>query len=211
MDLLEIKTKLNRTTQALGAPETRLYLSMSRIAECPRVLYDQLVASSHGKPISGAHERLFALDREIKSAVRFRLQSANLLAYAQTREIFAHWNGDDEPRVCGHLDGVFNDGYLLHVKPCRADILETIKHSEHYKIPRRHFAQVQMYLRHGGYENVRLIYIARESGEFWLSEIRSDAHTQDRLDRKAQEVLRAFDRRQPAACECGRCLKYCTI
>lgn len=48
-------------------------------------------------------------------------------------------------------------------------------------------------------------YVARENGDLWLSELRSDERTQDRLDNKAIAVLDFVDRRERPACLCGRC------
>lgn len=206
MDLQTIRYKLNDITEKRGLAGERDYLSMSQIGDCPRALYDQLVAvADKTAPRSIGKERLFALDKEIKAAVRDRLREADLLNAWETVEVYAAFDNKLTSRVRGHIDGEFKDLALLHVKPARADTVDQIRSDPHHNIPRRHFEQMQMYLRHGEYDRVRVVYIARETGDLWLSEIRADERTQDRLDEKAQAVLMAFDRREPAVCTCKRC------
>ena len=205
MDLQTIRYKLNNITDERGLSSERKYLSMSQIGDCPRGLYDQLVASIDGtarRSIGKEHQ--FALDKEIKAAVRERLRVVELLRAWETFEIVASFNGALDDRVCGHLDGEFEDGALLHVKPTRVETLDAIRNNPRYNIPRRHFEQVQMYLRHGEYDCARIVYIARENGDLWLSEIHADERTQDRLDEKAQNVLIAVERREPPVCICRR-------
>jgi hypothetical protein len=176
---------------------------MSQIGECPRVLYDQLVMPSKVRPTG--KERLFALDKELKQGVRDRIRAAGLLEIWETREITAQLAGFQEPRLRGHLDGEFSDGVLLHIKPCRVEILDGIRSDEHHRIPKRHFEQMQVYMRHAEYDKVRAVYVARETGELWLSEIRADMRTQDRLDAKACGVLMAADQHKPPQCTCNKC------
>lgn len=203
MDLQTIRYKLDAITLERGAASRRDYISMSQIGECPRVLYDQLVAPDKARPTG--KERLFALDKELKAGVRERLHSAGLLSIFSTREILAEFDGAPEPRLRGHLDGEFTDGVLLHVKPCLFDVLQGIRESDAHRIPRRHYEQIQMYMRHADYERGRIVYVARENGDIWLSEIRADERAQDRLDEKALGILDAFDHQERPACACGRC------
>lgn len=94
------------------------------------------------------------------------------------------------------------DGRLLEIKSTHSAKMEQIRAER--RLPRRHFEQVQCYMRHGGYSEAVVVYVARDTGEVWVDWARQMEDVGRRLDEKAHRVLAALDTGERPACECGR-------
>ncbi len=180
------------TIQHSGYINHRGYLGMSRIAECPRALYFEVI---EGKAANERHHLIchigYLLERDLVS----RLSALGL--YRPGRELRAF-----DGRFIGHTDGEM-DGDLLEIKTTTQEKLNEIRRTG--RIPRRHFLQVQTYMNHGGYRRANVVYLARDTGDIWVDNIAFSKETAIRCDKKAMRILDAIDRREPPACECGRC------
>ncbi len=174
----------------------RDYLGMSAIGQCPRKLYNDL-AKGRRRPkdrgIRYCHEG-YLHERDVIE----RLEAAGVPVLNQQRELVA---GFDE-RFRGHIDGEV-DGDLLEIKSVEDyDALDNIRD----KGPRsRDRAQVQMYMRYGGYDRALIVYKVRANGELWVAWLRRNDLAGEELERKAHEVLEAVDAGEVPECECGRC------
>jgi hypothetical protein len=177
--------------------EDRHYLGMSRIADCSRRLYFEM---SNGRPAFDLDRHLMCyLGYLFEADVKRRLEALNLYRPGSERELVANF----DPRFRGHTDGELVDGSLLEIKSMLQPYIDQIRQSR--RLPVRHFQQVQVYLRHGGYNFAHVIYVARDTGQIYTAGVRIHPATGDRLDRKAVAILRAVDANEPPECECGRC------
>ena len=168
---------------------------MSRIGQCPRKIYHDLVDGQRRPGNQGrryCHEGLVH-ERDIIE----RLAAAGVPVLNQGREVVA---GFDE-RCVGHIDGEV-DGDLLEVKSCTPEAFEMVR----WKGAKpRHVAQVQMYLRYGEYARGLIVYKCRGTGELWVIEVAQDEVIGEELERKAKEIFAAVDRGVAPECTCGRC------
>lgn len=198
MNASEVREQLiNWTVLHSGHDATRRYLGMSRIAECPHVLYHEVI-DGPAKPNPAQYLTFYAgylWERDIKQ----RLEEIGIYAPMSERLIVC----DFDPRFYGHSDGETTGGRLLEIKSTVQVNLEEI--SANKRIPRRHFQQVQMYLHHGKYPAALMVYVARDTGQIHTAEIRPMRDVAEDLNRKARMILAAVDAGRAPACECGRC------
>lgn len=170
---------------AHGGHEKRSYLGMSNIAAPEDELLAGLLNGSK-VPDETGYQRL-ALGYEWEAIVRGRLLRAGLLKADSQREIIAAFDA----RFKGHTDGEFISGELLEIKSTTDEALEALKAKGRCKYA--HFAQVQMYLHHGGYDRAFVVYIARDTGRWWVAEVRYNRAECEKLNTKARAVLARFD------------------
>lgn len=195
----QVKQALVEFTVAHSGYEDRTYLGMSRISDCPRVLYSDFLAGHREWDITH-HLMCYAgylWERDVKD----RLKACGLYAEFSERQIVAEF--DD--RFRGHSDGEITDGSLLEIKSVTQAKIETIRVTQ--RIPTRHFDQVQCYLRHGRYDRGLVVYVARDTSEIYVAQVRPVPDVADRLDRKARDILAAIDAQETPMCTCGRCTK----
>lgn len=190
----ELREDLERWTEEhCGWEEDRDYLGMSGISECPAELYDRLV-DGRG-PVFGRAARLRYEECLHKRDLVKRLEG--LGSYEPGCEVVA----DFDERFQGHTDGEVA-GLLLDVESVtRRDFKEVRARN---RALQGHYEQVQCYLRYGGWERAVVLYKCRETGEVRPIMVWPHFETQERLERKAREVLEAVDRGERPACECGR-------
>jgi hypothetical protein len=191
-----IKDSILKWTQDHSGYEIRHYLGMSHISECPRVLYYSVVDGS-AQPTLKTHLFCYAGYLHEQDMIG-RLISAGLPVQRDAREIVAHYDS----RVRGHIDGMI-DGELLEIKSVLQDKLARIRDEQ--RIVRKHYDQVQMYLRHGGFQSAVVVYVARDTGEIEVLRVTQNQGVADHLDSKAKNVLRCVDEKLIPACECRRC------
>ena len=179
-----------------GLEERRPYLGMSGIGNCARKLYMDFV---NGRQVD---------DQGHWFCWTGYLYEAGVLALMglekREREIVASFDA----RFQGHTDYYLDDGTVVDIKSTALDKFVAIKRGGP---PFTHVAQMQMYMRHGGFKRAVLIYTARDiparvwTEPFWTVDVAPDERLMDRLDHKAQMILAAIDRKLPPACECGYC------
>ena len=183
-----------------GLEQHRPYLGMSGIAQCPRKLYYEFLG---GRKPPTDQQHWYCWTGYMHEAAVVRLIAGD--AEARQAEIVAAF--DD--RFRGHVDHVFND-QVIEVKSVYWGKFCDIRASGHPQ--REHDYQVQMYLRHGGFEKAQVVYVARDvphrefdGPPFWVFEVEPDEPLANRLDQKARDILAAIDQRVPPACECSWC------
>ena len=206
IDMPPIKTEYNleksliQALVAQGHQERRDYLGMSSIGYCARQIYNDLL---HGKPDEGGRMHWYAFAGNLWEHALIRL-----LGYEPSTEqieVVARF----ETRFRGHVDHDLSDGTLIE---CKSTGWKKFQQLCAGPVP-QHVDQVQMYLRHGGWDRAFIVYAARDfnHGE-WTGipircfYIRPDRARQDYLDAKAQMILEALDcGGPPPACDCGWC------
>ncbi len=201
MNAIDIYDKLLQYTIAKSGAERRAYLGMSRISDCPRVLYRELVAGGERDWSIAMHLNCYAgylYERDIKE----RLGNLNLYVPGSERELVANF----DQRFRGHTDGAISDGRLLEIKSTVQSNLADI--IARHRLPYRHYQQVQIYLHHGGFPGAVVVYVARDTGNLHVEEIRPHPSVADDLNAKARRILDALDSpidHIEPACECHRC------
>ncbi len=199
MNAKEIQDQLMDWTVANSGAETRNYLGMSRISECSLVLYREIVNGGQRDWSLEMHLNCYngyLFEHDMKN----RLAAVGLYKPGGEREVVS----DFDRRFRGHIDGEVYDGRLLEIKSTVQDNLIHIVQIG--RIPRRHFSQVQVYMRHGGYSEAIVVYVARDTGFVHVAEIQQVRAVQDKLDEKAARILAAIDLNlNPPRCECGKC------
>jgi hypothetical protein len=112
---------------------------------------------------------------------------------------------DFDQRVRGRVVGelVF-DGeiVLLDIEGVGGERFEEVKRTN--RALQHRYERVQMLMAMGGWPLVVVVYKARETGEIWPVQVWPHKATQERLVRKAREVLAAVDAGERPTCECGR-------
>lgn len=187
------KQLLNWTLTHSGA-EFRDYLGMSRIAECPRLLYDELL---YGRDWSTAAHLLCYQGYLHERDVLARLQAMNGHQLGPGRQ-FSDFGG----RFRGHSDAEW-DGDLLEIKSTVSQDLDRIRENKHLSV--RHFWQIQTYMHYGRYARALVVYVARDTGYLYVAQIRYLEHIAERARLKASVILEAIDHKEPPDCECGHC------
>jgi hypothetical protein len=191
---LDLKCQLLNWTMANSGAECRTYLGMSSIGECPLRLYNNLV---HGRDWSVGQHLMCYLGYLHERDILARLAALNGSQLGPSRE-FSDFGG----RFQGHSDGEWA-GDLLEIKSTMAEVLGHIQ--QRGRIPRRHFWQVQTYMFYGRYACALVVYVARDTGDLYVAQIRRLDHIGEEARLKASAILEAVDHRQPPTCECGRC------
>lgn len=185
-----------------GLEQHRPYLGMSGIGYCPRKLYFEFI---NGSSEFTDQQHWYCWTGYLNEAAVIRL-IADLGAQQQQFEIVAGFDA----RFRGHIDYLLNPMEFIEIKSVGWDKFCKIREANRPEYA--HLAQVQMYLRHGGYQCAKIIYIARDvpHREFdgmplWVLEIYPDDTLANRLDAKAQRILAAIDANDPPECECSWC------
>jgi hypothetical protein len=185
------KQLLNFTIAHSGA-ETRGYLGMSAIGQCPARLYREIV---QGREWTTQSHLYCYVGYLFEQSVIERLKVMSPALLGPSRE-FSDFHG----RFMGHSDGSF-DGDLLEIKSITATKMAEIDGH----IPHNHYWQVQTYMRYGGYKRAQVVYVTRDSGEMKVVEVRFNERVAELARLKAASILEAVDRREPPECECGWC------
>jgi len=187
----------------------RGYVGMSGIGGCPLDLYRRATATiprderlmwygwtgylheSAIKNLLGAH----------RAAILTFLGGAVPVG----RELIA----DFDSRYRGHTDHELPDGTLIEIKSTNWRRYQQVQ--ARGPDP-RHVAQVQAYMRHGGYPHAIIIYVARDIFHqewdglpFWCCDVPPDAAIMDILDDRAKAILASIDANTTPACSCGYC------
>lgn len=195
MDADEIKSRLVKWTVDHSGFEDRHYLGMSRISQCPRALYFEVL---NGTQADEYHKLMcyagYLWERDIKQRL-----IATGIAVGKSRELIARY----DPRVVGHTDSETIDGDLIEIKSVMREKFDRIVCDA--RVPLAHFDQVQMYMNHGNYRRAFVVYVARDTGSLNVVMVKESLSAQDRLNVKAIHVLKSLDSKSPPRCECGRC------
>lgn len=200
MNPTQTETQLKTALVANGGhEEARDYLGMSSIGYCSRKIYNDLV---NGKSDDEHRLDWYGFAGRMWEAALIRLLGHT--PPAEQIEVVSKFN----TRFRGHVDFVLPDGTLIECKS-----VDWGNFTKLYGGPKReHIDQVQMYLRHGGWQRALIIYAARDIvWREWngipirVFEILPDERRQNDLDAKAADLLARLDAGDPPPCECGWC------
>jgi hypothetical protein len=173
--------------------EDRRYLGMSRISECPRRLYFEVL---NGTPATESDKLRFYAGYLWERDVVSRLKSLGLYS-ANSREITALGG-----RFVGHTDGEI-EGDLLEIKSVTSNKYERLLRDK--RLPSNHFRQIQTYMLHGKYQRAFVVYVVRDMGDIHVEEVRCIPKIGETMTEKARRILSAIDAGNPPQCECGNC------
>lgn len=179
-----------------GLDQHRDYLGISKIAECPRKAYDEYMNGT--TPTESAHRFCYAGYHQEADVLRL-LNAAGIEVLENGHEVVSHL----DQRLRGHIDGHTLDGHLVEVKSLNADKFRRVQADGRALF--KHFVQVQLYMRYGGWEQAFIIYRCRDTYEHFVVEVPYQPSSADKFERKAMALLASIDRKERPACECGHC------
>ena len=197
MNAREIETALKQQIMKdSGLDQHRNYLGISKLHDCPCKVYREYFAGVTTS--EQAHRMCYAGYHHEENVIRL-LQRAEISVMDCGMEIASPLDS----RLRGHIDGRTPDGDLIEVKSVNPDKFRRI--SEDGRAAYAHYAQVQMYMKYGGWRRAHLIYRNRDTYEHLVIEVPYSPATADKLERKAAMILGAIDAQTPPECTCGKC------
>ena len=193
MNASKLNSMLVNWTMNNSGIEYRDYLGMSAIGDCRLKLYTRMIQGQR----FNLQDHLFCYEGYLAERdIIERLRSLDASALGPSQE-FSDFGG----RFQGHTDGSW-DGDLLEVKSvAKTEWLPTTD-----RIAAKHYWQVQIYMMYGRYEETKMIYKARDTGQMRVVHIKRNHRVGEMARIKAQEILEAVDHRRPPECDCGRCI-----
>lgn len=220
MEAVELGRGLLNWTLANSGAEHRDYLGMSAIGQCPLKLYRQLV---RGREWSTRDHLYCELGYAAEQRVLMKMAALDgidisrlpLFPYAAFRATLhqlieerrgclgpgREWS-DFGGKFQGHSDGEW-DGDLLEIKSVTREKLEGIRASG--RLPSENYQQIQCMMRYGNYRRALAVYVARDTGEQFVLQVRRNDEVGDALRLKAATILEAVEQRTPPECECNWC------
>lgn len=196
MNPVMVATKLKEWTIANSGLESRTYLGMSRIGECPQMLAREL---SNGKRWTNEDALRCYAGYLWEADVKSRLETLGIYKRGSERELVAEF----DHRYMGHTDGELRDGSLLEIKSTVQEKLNQIRRDK--RIPLKNYRQVQTYMRHGHYAQALVVFVARDTGDLYTHTVIPDRACMDVMDEKALSILAALDAGELPTCTCNRC------
>ena len=194
----EIQNTLTQQIAAnSGLDQHREYLGISKISGCPRAAYNEYF-DGVGEISEATHRFCFAGYEQERSVLSL-LQKSGIGCMDNGYGVIAPF--DD--RLCGHIDGLTLDNDLLEIKSLTVDKFERIR--KEMKASYKHFIQVQLYMRYGGWRQCFTVYRCRETYEHLVIPVMYNERQAEKAENKAKAILAAIDAKVPPACECGRC------
>jgi hypothetical protein len=183
-------------TRDSGLDPHRDYLGISKVIDCPRRAVKEFLYGMTDLSDT-AHRMCFAGYEHERSVIEL-LSHAGIVHYAGI-EVTAPF----DKRLKGHIDAQSVDGDLIEIKS--VSTVKFQKVNESGKALRRHFLQVQLYMRYGHWQQAFVIYRCRETYEHKVIRVPYVPSQADRLEEKAKLMLAFIDREELPACECGHC------
>lgn len=200
-----LKGELSQALRAKSGLEgRRAYLGMSGIGNCSRKLYFEFV---QGKAEASDQAHWYCWTGYLHEAAVLGLivPEQNKGELRRQVEVVAGFDN----RFRGHVDFAFEQ-QVIEIKSVGWDKFKKIREAGRPQY--EHRCQVQMYLRHGGWRQGLVVYIARDVPHnefdglpFWVFEVEPDETLANTLDAKARMILTAIDRREAPECSCGWC------
>lgn len=180
-----------------GLDQHRDYLGISKIAECPRKAYQEYM-----EPIlittPEMHRFCYAGYHQEADVLRL-LNAAGFEVLENGKEVVSPL----DHRLRGHIDGYTLDGHLIEVKSLNAEKFRRVQADG--RVLYKHFVQVQLYMRYGGWKSCFVIYRCRDTYEHFVVEVPYQPASADKFERKAMALLSSIDRKERPECECGHC------
>ncbi|MCP1384858.1 hypothetical protein [Runella salmonicolor] len=173
-------------TRQHGGHEKRSYLGLSQLHKSEDDLLSELI---NGTPdIDDDSVLLLSMGYVIENDIRRRLQGIGVAIPDTQKEIVAHYDA----RVRGHIDGLTcMPQQIYEIKSTKQEKLDYIIQSN--KLPTKDFMQIQAYLHHGKYKSCLVLYVARDTGKFWMKELWYIPAIGRQIEEKARRVLQVYD------------------
>lgn len=178
------------------ADQHRDYLGISKIGHCPRAMYDEYM---HGQGLTESTHRFCYAGYHQEDDI-LRLLRASGIAVLENGMEVCH---PLESRIRGHIDGYTVEGDLIEIKSLNSAKFQRVR--EDGRAQYKHFAQVQLYMRYGGWKQAFVIYRNRDTYEHLVIRVPYQPATAEKLERKALSVLASIDLKERPACDCGHC------
>ncbi len=180
-----------------GLQENRNYLGMSQAGKCPRAIYELLMK---GPQTTDFHHQMCYAGYLFERDALARMIEMKFAKEAKIEVVCPK-----DARIRGHVDGLTFWDDLLEIKSVTVKKFERI--SQTGNALWEHVDQVQLYMKYGPWKTAWVIYICRESFEHRVMRVQYDQGRAERLEVKLLEILVAWEKREPPACECGYCGK----
>lgn len=196
MDAVVLERKVNEyLAQNSGLDQKRAYLGISKIADCPRKVIDEFL---NGVTVTEESHRMCFAGYEQERMVMQMLVAMNV-ARPYLHEVVAPFDS----RLRGHVDGVTVDGDLLEIKSVSLRKFEQV--TQTHQALRKHFVQVQLYMRYGGWNRAWVVYRSRETYQHAIVRVPYMPGTAEKYELKAKRLLAFIDSKVMPECECGHC------
>src|SRR5260221_3488069 len=142
MNPIKLKEQLVQWTVGNAGMESRTYLGMSSISECPQLLARRL---TNGRNWTDEDALRCYAGYLWEDSVKARLETLGLYRRGSARELVAEFDS----RYQGHTEGELRDRSLLEIKSVSLEkYLRLIRGDRPLH---SHYEQVQAYMRHGRY------------------------------------------------------------
>lgn len=178
-----------------GLDRHRDYLGISKVGDCPRQAVREFF---NGVTVTtDAHRMCFAGYEQETSIIELLAQQN--IAWAFGQEVVAPFDS----RLRGHIDALTGDGDLIEIKSVSTDKFNIVNQLR--EPLRKHYIQVQLYMRYGRWQRTHVIYRCRETYEHIVLCVAYSDSKAAKYEQKAKLMLDAIDRHELPACECRRC------
>lgn len=196
MNILLLQQQINEYIAANSRFEPhRAYLGMSKIGDCPRRVTRELL---HGTiPTDEIHRMSYTGYDQEASILKMLVEARIALPYK--RELVSQF----DERLRGHIDAVTVENDLLEIKSLSSLKFQRVDQTR--RIHPRHYVQVQLYMRYGGYRQALVVCRNRDTYEHLLFRIAYDPAQAENYEQKAKRILAAWDEKLILPCECGHC------
>lgn len=196
METNQIMTGLEKEiAKQSGLEPHRSYLGISKISDCPRRAVREYL---HGMKPNETAYRMSLAGYEHERNLLGLLVGAGI-AKCEYIEVVAPFDA----RFKGHIDAQTIDGELIEIKS-----VSTIKYSEVVRTQRtlrKHFEQVQLYMRYGGWNYCFVVYRCRENYMHKIIRVPYISRQAEALEQRAKRMLEFIDNGKLPPCECGHC------
>lgn len=173
----------------------RAYLGMSKIGDCPRRVTRELLHRLI--PTDEIHRMSYTGYDQEASILKMLVEARVALPYK--RELVSQF----DERLRGHIDAVTVENDLLEIKSLSSLKFQRVDQTR--RIHPRHYVQVQLYMRYGGYRQALVVCRNRDTYEHLLFHIAYDPAQAENYEQKAKRILAAWDEKLILPCECGHC------
>lgn len=196
MNILLLQQQINEYIAANSRFEPRrAYLGMSKIGDCPRRVTRELLHRLI--PTDEIHRMSYTGYDQEASILKMLVEARIALPYK--RELVSQF----DERLRGHIDAVTVENDLLEIKSLSSLKFQRVDQTR--RIHPRHYVQVQLYMRYGGYRQALVVYRNRDTYEHLLFRIAYDPAQAENYEQKAKRILAAWDEKLILPCECGHC------
>lgn len=173
----------------------RACLDMSKIGDCPRRVTRELLHRLI--PTDEIHRMSYTGYDQEASILKMLVEARIALPYK--RELVSQF----DERLRGHIDAVTVENDLLEIKSLSSLKFQRVDQTR--RIHPRHYVQVQLYMRYGGYRQALVVCRNRDTYEHLLFRIAYDPAQAENYEQKAKRILAAWDEKLILPCECGHC------